>query len=251
MSVDNPQIGVDRWKHNFIILVVIIHCLANITYCGLGIFIVVDKPAACEQTYHMKKYLTLSIVFNSVAFLSFFVFSRIKCKDSVRARATAVMILHLAFASWGLLTWRKLDAQCKDANDPMLLGFHHASVLWNATYFFLYVVHEICPPNADWTVCPWFGPKTIDVKTRKYTSTYTNSVFQSPALSAKGGPGPYPGPGIAPPPSPYPESGSPEAVVFDPLAMGKLSTDIVGLESEPNRFDQRREQNKQRFLETP
>jgi len=251
MTVDNPQMGVDRWKNNFMILAVIIHCLANVTYCGLGIFVVVDKPPACEQTYHMKKYLTLSIVFNSVAFLSFFVFSRIKCKDSVRARATAVLILHLAFTLWGLLTWRKLDAQCQDANDPMLLGFHHATVFWNGMYFFLYIVHEICPPNADWTVCPWFGPRIIDVKGgHKYTNTYTNSVFQSPTMSPKGGP--YPGPVMAPPPSTYPDSNSPDALVFDPMAMGKLSTDIVGLESgEPNPFDQRREQNKKRFLETP
>lgn len=259
MTVENPEKGgLDRWKNNFMILVVIIHCIANITYCGLGVFIIVDKPAACEQTYHMKKYSTLSIVFNFMAFLSFFVFSRIKCKDSVRARATAVLILHLAFTAWGLLTWRKLDAQCQDANDPVFLGFHHATVLWNGMYFFFYAIHEVCPPKADWTVCPWFGPKIIDVTTRnKYTNVqYTNSVFQSPAMGPKGGS--YPGAGTpnVPPLPPYPDSGSPEALVFDPLAMGKLSdsTDNVHLAvegGEPNRFGQKREQNKQRFLETP
>jgi len=232
MSVDGRKKAFDGWKSIVGITAVLLHVLANVTYCGLGIYVLAANSAACEKTYHIRKYITFSLVFNGMSFVSFFVFSRIKCKESVRGRATALLILHLAFATWGGLTWRQMDELCKDETDRMMLGFQHATVVFNGLYFFLLCWHEVSPPEADWTVMPWFGPtsRLVDFKDPKYGKVqYVDTILHHSQTSAPTSPSPYLG-------NPYPVSPhqlpapphpmqhhAPKPLVFDPMAMDKLS----------------------------
>lgn len=137
------------------------HIIANVTYCGMGLYLLSFKPFACEKIYHLRKYLTLSTAFAIFSFAAYFLFSRVKDKETVRARASATMLLHLGFFTWGFLTWRKLDPHCADLNDVIIIMFHQASVFFNGIYFVLYCLHELKHPGADWTVAPSFSQNPV------------------------------------------------------------------------------------------
>jgi len=142
------------------------HIIANVTYCGMGLYLLSFKPFHCEKTYHLRKYLTLSTAFAIFSFVAYFLFSRVKDKETVRARASATMLLHLGFFTWGFLTWRKLDPHCEDQNDVIIILFHQATVFFNGIYFVLYALHELKHPGADWTVAPSFSQSSpvLDVR---------------------------------------------------------------------------------------
>jgi len=159
MIDENHKSRLGGWKGWVGVAMVILHVLANVVYCGVGAY-VVTQSAACEQTYrkfHLKRYISYSMVFSSISLLSFCAYSRVTCKETVRARATALLIMHLAFTVWGSLTWRQMDPSCANRNGSLLVLYQHITVLFNGVYFFLLLVHEVHPPKADWTVMPWFG----------------------------------------------------------------------------------------------
>jgi len=49
MSVDGRKKAFDGWKSIVGITAVLLHVLANLTYCGLGIYVLAAKSAACEK----------------------------------------------------------------------------------------------------------------------------------------------------------------------------------------------------------
>lgn len=142
------------------------HIIANVTYGGLGLYLLSFKSFSCEKIYHLRKYLTLSTAFAIFSLVAYFLFARVKDKETVRARASATMLLHLGLFMWGFLTWRKLDPHCEDQNDVIIILFHHASVFFNGIYFVCYCLHELRHPGADWTVAPTFSQSSpiLDVR---------------------------------------------------------------------------------------
>jgi len=173
MIIENPKNALHGWRGVAAGIAVVIHVLMNIAYCGFGVTIIVMKPAACEQTYHryhMRKYITFSVVLCATSLFTYFVFSRVKCKESVRGRATALLILHFAFTAWGVLTWRQMDPSCANQNGSLLFDFQHVSVVFNGAYFLFLIMHEMFPPKADWTVMPKLecGPPPVDFTSPEY-----------------------------------------------------------------------------------
>merc|ERR1711988_1868440 len=68
-------------------------------------------PSECEQVFHLKRFITLSLTFNGIALFTYLIFKDTKNNlETARARATALIVLHLAFSVWGTLTWQKLSS---------------------------------------------------------------------------------------------------------------------------------------------
>jgi len=161
------------------------HIIANVTYCGMGLYLLSFKPFSCEKIYHLRKYLTLSTAFAIFSFVAYFLFSRVKDKETVRARASATMLLHLGFFTWGFLTWRKLDPHCEDQNDVIIIMFHQATVFFHGIYFVLYCLHELRHPGADWTVAPSFTQHSpvLDVRRPGLPGTATAKLPTAPGTT--------------------------------------------------------------------
>jgi hypothetical protein len=95
----------------------------------------IDIPSQCEKTYHLKRFVTFSITFNSIGFFTYLVFSWLvkrNDRESARARAMALIVIHLAFSVWGSLTWQKLmNSNCEDDLDLDMKIAHEGSIAFN------------------------------------------------------------------------------------------------------------------------
>jgi len=141
-------------------------------------------PSECEQVFHLKRFITLSLTFNGIALFTYLMFScradTISSLENARARATALIVLHLAFSVWGTLTWQKLNSACEDI-DVEILCAHHSSTAYNGVYFILLFLHECIPHEADWTVMPSFQglkPKSTGVQSKANLNAMYRPTFQ-------------------------------------------------------------------------
>lgn len=195
------------WRENLVVVAVIVHVTTLLGYISVGSWIVIEnavnhlssKEQLCEDSYHMRKYVLLSVAFNTGSLVSYFVFARWKCDENARARATAFTIVHLAFCVWGLLTWRKFNSPCTDLINDTLVFYHHGTSVLNGLYFILYAVHEtqLRRMSADYTVMVAFhcSSSTLDLSQLgvKYQPVPSETVFpkglpdQSGILSSSGG----------------------------------------------------------------
>lgn len=140
------------------LLFVGLHIVDNIMYFVGGIIVLSESTGDrfCEDIYHIKKYVVFSLIVNACAFATYFLFSRASYPECVRARATGLVVLHVALLTWGALTWRQLDPLCSERIGHHLRLLHHATVILNGVYFAFYLFHEALPPMADWTIFPVF-----------------------------------------------------------------------------------------------
>jgi len=140
----------------------VVNILMNLLYMSYGVYAVtyIDIPSQCEKTYHLKRFVTFSITFNSIGFFTYLVFSWLvkrNDRESARARAMALIVIHLAFSVWGSLTWQKLmNTNCEDDLDLDMKIAHEGSIAFNGVYFIALFLHEVIPHEADWTLMPVF-----------------------------------------------------------------------------------------------
>lgn len=136
---------------------VILHVVATLGFLATGAYVMtrahLNWRPTCEQSYHVKRYLRLNLIFIAISFVTYYLFSRDGCEQAARARATALTVKHLAFSLWGALTWRQIDEMCASAAGTLLV-FHHTAVVFNGAYFLFFLLHEMCNPRVDWTVMP-------------------------------------------------------------------------------------------------
>jgi len=150
--------------HRFVLpmLPCIIHISIMLAYTSFGTYAVtyIDIPSQCEKQYHLKRFIWLSIAFNTIAFITYLVFSWFVKKgdwETARARAMLLIIMHLAFSVWGGLTWQKLvDSNCEDFLDIDFQIAHEGSIALNGMYFVMLFLHEVIPHKADYTLMPVF-----------------------------------------------------------------------------------------------
>lgn len=149
-----------RRSEQRLLAVVLLHIVSNLSFLIVGCWVVSEQNndprfAVCEKTYHVRRFLTLTLAFNAISFSSYFIFSRPGCEEQARARATALLVLHLGFSVWGTAAWRRLEPKCEDAMGSKLVIFQHIAVVYNALYFTFLCGHEVVMnPDSDWTVMP-------------------------------------------------------------------------------------------------
>jgi len=102
------------------------------------------RSDSCGQQYHTVKYAFLNVVFAFFSLVTFFVFPG--GGEGARARAVLLVVLHLAFAVWGVLMCRAYTPACESVladNFGAINQFQHICIAHNAFFAVLVFMHEL------------------------------------------------------------------------------------------------------------
>lgn len=120
----------------------------HLAFISLGATSLVEDQAlrsdSCGLQYHTVKYAGLNVTFAFFSLVTFFVFPG--GGEGARARAVLLVVLHLAFAVWGILMLRAYTASCAAVltdKFSALDQFQHICIAHNAFFAFLVFVHEV------------------------------------------------------------------------------------------------------------
>lgn len=102
------------------------------------------RSDSCGQQYHIVKYASMNVAFAFFSLVTFFVFPG--GGEGARARAVLLLVLHAAFAVWGILMCRSYTRQCEAIladKFHAINQYQHICIAHNACFTVLVFFHEL------------------------------------------------------------------------------------------------------------
>jgi len=165
----------------------------HLAFIGLGAASLAEDQAlrsdSCGIKYHTVKYAALNVTFAFFSLATFFSFPG--GGEGARARAVLLIVLHLAFAVWGVLMLRAYSPACAAVLSDKFTAidqFQHVSIAHNASFTILIFLHELFTDQlgADHTII-------FEVTKNPYADNFASNAGEPSKI-------PYTMPIVPPPP---------------------------------------------------
>jgi hypothetical protein len=123
--------------------------LWHLAFMAIGVTSLIEdqdlRTDSCGKQYHVFKYAFLNIVFAFFSTVTFFIFPG--GGEGARARAVLLIVLHLAFAVWGMLVCQSYTPTCESVlahKFGAINLYQHICIGHNACFGMLAFLHELC-----------------------------------------------------------------------------------------------------------